>query len=177
LEARLKALMIAVQAGDADAQTRLLTLLAGYLRGYFARRLARQAADVEDLVQEALLAIHLKRGTFDPRFAFTPWALAIARYKLIDHYRRRGGRLNLPLDDAGEFLAAENPEEGAVRRDIGVLLGRLPARQRALMTDVKLTGHSMEEAAARAGMSVTAAKVAIHRAMKRLMREVADEDL
>lgn len=169
--------MVAAQAGDAGAQTRLLTLLAGYLRGYFARRLAGQGADVEDLVQEALLAIHLKRATFDPRFAFTPWALAIARYKLVDHYRRRGGRRNLPLEDAGELLAVENPEEGAVRRDIGTLLGRLPPRQRALMTDVKLTGHSMEEAAARAGMSVTAAKVAVHRAMRRLMKEVADEDL
>jgi RNA polymerase sigma-70 factor (ECF subfamily) len=169
--------MIATQAGDAGAQSRLLTLLAGHLRGYFGRRLAGRPADVEDLVQEALLAIHMKRATFDPRLAFTPWALAIARYKLIDHFRRRGARLTLPLDDAGELLAEDNPEEGAVRRDIAALLGRLPARQRALMADVKLTGHSMEEAAARAGMSVTAAKVAIHRAMKRLMKEVADEDL
>jgi RNA polymerase sigma-70 factor (ECF subfamily) len=177
LEARLKALMIAAQAGDGGAQTLLLTALAGHLRAYFARRLARSAQDVEDLVQEVLLAIHLKRATYDPRFAFTPWVFAIARYKLVDHFRRRGGRVNVTLDEAGELLAQENPEEGAVRRDVASLLARLPARQRALMADVKLSGYSMEEAAARAGMSVTATKVAIHRAMKRLTREASDEDL
>ena len=45
------------------------------------------------------------------------------------------------------------------------------------MRDLKLTGFSIEEAAAREGMSAGAAKVAIHRAMKRLEKEVRDEDL
>lgn len=177
MEAQLKALMIAGQAGDASAQSRLLTLLAGYLRAFFARRLARSALDVEDLVQETLLAVHLKRATYDPRYDFTPWLFAIARYKLIDQFRRTGGRVSVPLDDAGELLAADNPEEGAVRRDVTSLLARLPPRQRALLRDVKIEGYSMEEAAGRAGMSVTAAKVSVHRTMKRLMKEVSDEDL
>ena len=177
MEAQLKALMIAGQAGDAAAQNRLLTELAGHLRAYFARRLSRSALDMEDLVQEALLAIHLKRATYDPRFDFTPWVFAIARYKLIDQYRRLGRRVNVPLDDAGELMADANPEEGAVRRDVGSLLARLPPRQRSLLRDVKLEGYSMQEAAGRAGMSVTAAKVSIHRIMKRLMKEVSGEDL
>ena len=177
LEAQLKALMIAAQAGDAQAQSRLLTQLAGRLRAYFGRRLTGRADDVEDLVQEALLAIHVKRATYDPRFDFTPWAYAIARYKLIDHFRRSGGRINIALDDAGDLFATENPEEGAVRRDVASLLARLPLRQRALMRDVKLEGHSMEEAADRAGMSVTAVKVSVHRSMQRLMKEVDDEDV
>jgi len=169
--------MVAAQAGDGQAQARLLTLLAGRLRGFFAKRLSGRAEDVEDLVQEALLAIHVKRATYDPRFDFTPWAYAIARYKLIDHFRRTGGRINVALDDAGELLATENPEEGAVRRDVASLLARLPPRQRALMRDVKLEGYSVEEAAGRAGMSATAVKVSVHRSMKRLMKEVDDEDL
>ncbi len=177
MEAQLKALMVAAQAGDRSAQTRLLTLLAGRLRAFFTRRLAGDASQSEDLVQETLLAIHLKRATFDPRQSFTPWAYAIARYKLIDFIRRTGGRRNIPLDDAGELLAEDNPEEGAVRQDVASLLARLPARQRALMRDVKLHGLSMEEAANRADMSVTAAKVSVHRGMKRLMKEVSDEDL
>src|SRR5580704_999108 len=106
--------MIAAQAGDGAAQTRLLTALAGRLRAFYARRLG--SGDVEDLVQEALLAIHVKRATFDPRFDFTPWAFAIARYKLVDHFRRTGARPSMPLEDAGELLAEGNPEEGAVRR-------------------------------------------------------------
>lgn len=176
-EAQLKALMVAGQAGDAAAQSRLLTELAGHLRAYFARRLSRSALDVEDLVQEALLAIHLKRATYDPRFDFTPWVFAIARYKLIDQLRRLGGRVSVPLEDAGELMAEANPEEGVVRRDLESLLARLPARQRSLLRDVKVEGYSMAEAAERAGMSVTAVKVTVHRTMKRLMKEVSDEDL
>jgi len=177
LEATLKALMVAGLDGDGSAHAQLLTLLSRYLRGYFARRLGAGAADVEDLVQEALLAIHLKRATYDRRYPFSPWVFAIARYKLIDYFRREGRRAKVPLEDAGDLFASENAEEGAVRHDVATLLDRLPVRQRALMRDVKLTGLSMEEAAERAGMSVTAAKVSVHRGMKRLADEVSDEDL
>ena len=176
MEARLKALMIAALDGDRAAYGELLAVLSGYLRGHFRRRLGSGAADVEDLVQETLMAVHLKRGVYDRGAPLTPWVYAIARYKLLDHYRRVGSRRAVPLEDAGELFAVENPEEGAVRRDIEGLLGRLPERQRALMADVKLTGLSMQEAAARRGMSVTAVKVAVHRAMKRLEKEVRDED-
>ena len=169
--------MIRGLTGDGPAYAALLAEAAGYLRGYFARRIGAGAADLEDLVQETLLAIHLKRETYDRRQPFTPWLYAIARYKLLDAFRRSGARRTVPLDDAGEVLATENPEEGAVRRDVASLLARLPARQRQLMEDVKLTGLSMEEAAARGGMSVGAAKVSVHRGMKRLMDEVSDEDL
>src|SRR5579871_3679786 len=92
LEAELKALMVAAQAGDRSAQAQLLTMLASRLRAYFTRRLASDSSQAEDLVQETLLAIHLKRATYDPRQKFTPWAYAIARYKLIDFVRRTGGR-------------------------------------------------------------------------------------
>jgi RNA polymerase sigma-70 factor (ECF subfamily) len=85
--------------------------------------------------------------------------------------------VSLPLESATDLLASDNPEEGAVRRDVAKLLAKLPERQQRLMRDVKLQGYSMDEAAARAGISVTAAKVAVHRSMKRLMREVFDEDL
>jgi RNA polymerase sigma-70 factor (ECF subfamily) len=176
LEARLKALMIAGLGGDTAATGQLLTILSGYLRGYFGRRLGSGAADLEDLVQETLLAIHLKRDAYDRRYALTPWVFAIARYKLIDYFRRAGRRATVPIEDAGELLALENPEEGAVRRDVRQLLARLPPRQRSIISDVKLLGLSMEEAAARADMSVTAAKVSVHRGMKRLEREVGDEN-
>jgi len=172
-EARLKVLMIRGLAGEASAQGQLLSALCGPLRAYFGKRLGPGAADVEDLVQDTLLAIHLKRAAYDPAQPFTPWAYAVARYKLIDHFRRQGVRKAVPLDDAGDLFASENPEEGAVRRDIETLLGSLPARQRQLMVDVKLSGHSMEEAAQRSGMSVSAVKVSVHRGLKALARRVS----
>ncbi|HVN02737.1 MAG TPA: sigma-70 family RNA polymerase sigma factor [Caulobacteraceae bacterium] len=171
-ETVLKALMLRGLAGDAKAHGELLATLARHLRAFFARRLGGAQVDVEDLVQETLLAIHLKRDTYDTAQPFTPWAYAIGRYKLLDHFRRQGVRRAVPLEDAGELIAAETTEEGAVRRDLDRLLSDLPERQRALVQDVKLTGHSIEEAAGRQGMTPGAAKVAIHRSLQRLARKV-----
>src|SRR5580700_9037517 len=120
-ELRLKPLMLRGLDGERAAYVEFLRVLGGYLRGHFARRLGG-AADVEDLVQETLLAIHVKRHTFDRSLPFTPWAYAIARYKLLDHLRRSGVRAHVPLEDAGDLFARENPEEGAVRRDVDKLL-------------------------------------------------------
>jgi RNA polymerase sigma-70 factor (ECF subfamily) len=171
-ESGLKELMLRGLAGDAKAHAQLLGQLGGHLRAYFARRLGPGAAETEDLVQETLLAIHVKRDTYDPRQPFTPWAYAIGRYKLLDHFRRRGVRRAVPLEDAGVLTATETAEEGATRRDLAQLLAELPPRQRALIADVKLTGYSIEEAAQRQSMTPGAAKVAIHRALQRLSRKV-----
>jgi len=171
-EAELKALMLRGLGGDAAAHARLLGALAGRLRAYFVRRLSAAEADAEDLVQETLLAIHLKRSTYDTGQPFTPWAYAVARYKLLDHFRRQGVRQTVPMEDAAELIATENTEEGAVRRDLDRLLGELPERQRALLRDVKLTGHSIEEAAQRQGFTAGAAKVAIHRSLQKLAQKV-----
>lgn len=176
LELRLKAMMVAGLDGDGGAYAKLLAAMGGYLRAHFRRRLGAGSADVEDLVQETLIAIHVKRDVYDRSQPFTPWAYGIARYKLLDHFRRIGARQFVPLDDAGQLFAEENPEEGAVRNDVDKLLARLPARQRNVMRDVKLSGYSMEEAAERSGMSVSAVKVSVHRGMKRLEDEVGDEN-
>ncbi len=163
-------------AGDGGAYGELLTLMSRYLRGYFGRRLAAGTPELEDLVQDTLLAIHLKRETYDPTQPFTPWAYMLARYKLLDHFRRDGTRVMVPLEDAGELFAVENTEEGAVRRDLAKLLGGLPERQRQLLNDVKITGLSMEEAAAKSGMSVSAVKVNVHRGLKTMAKRVRDAD-
>lgn len=172
----MKGLMVAGLAGDRRAHHDLLSGLAPFLRGFFRRRMGDGAADAEDLVQETLLAVHLKRDTYDAAQPFTPWVWAIARYKLIDHFRRVGARRAVPLEDAGDLFADATVEEGAVRRDVSRLLATLPARQRALFLDVKLTGLSIGEAADRAGMSETAAKVSLHRGMKALNAKVDHED-
>ena len=91
VEPRLKALMLLAQAGDGPAWREVLTELSARLTPYFVRRLgAGHASEAEDLVQETLLAIHKRRMTYDATQPFTAWTYAIARYKLIDVWRRRG---------------------------------------------------------------------------------------
>lgn len=118
-------------------------------------------------MQETLLAVHLKRSTWDPSQPFTAWAYAVARYKLIDHWRRRKVRQTLPIEDHIEFLAAEEQDPG-VGLELDRALATLSDKQRTLVSDVKLTGLSLAEAGAKAGMSEGAAKVALHRALKAL---------
>jgi RNA polymerase sigma-70 factor (ECF subfamily) len=176
LEARLKALMLRGLAGDAGAHAELLGALARYLRGFLARKMGRNAADLEDLVQESLLAIHLKRNTYDTSQTFTAWAFTIARYKLIDWYRRNRIRRTEPLDEASDLFTGDNTEEVAVKRDLGKLVATLPEKQRTLLEDVKIAGLSNAEAAAKAGMTEGAVKVSIHRSLQVLMRRARSED-
>jgi len=175
-EARLRTLMIRGLEGDSVAHLALLRTLSGHLRGYFARRLGTGTSEVEDLVQETLLAVHLKRDSYDRSLPFTPWAYAIARYKLFDHLRRRHRQVHVPLEDAGTLLAVEDTEEGAVRTDLERMLQRLPPRQRSLLEDVRLHGLSIEEAARHRGVSPVSARVMLHRTLKWLNRAWHDEN-
>ncbi|HLI66654.1 MAG TPA: sigma-70 family RNA polymerase sigma factor [Caulobacteraceae bacterium] len=174
VERQLKDLMIRGLAGDAAAHAQMLHALAGRLRGYFGRRLGTQAVDVEDLVQETLIAVHRKGHTFDPRAPFTPWAYAIARHKLVDHFRKVGSRREAPLEAAEALWSTDDPAEQTARGDVARLLSALPERQRRLIQDVKLTGLSIEEASRASGLSVANVKVTLHRAMKALARRVRD---
>ena len=176
VEHRLRAWMIAGLDGDSSAHRALLSALGGLLRAYFARRLGPAAAEVEDLVQETLLAVHLKRATYDRSQPFSPWAYAVARYKLIDHFRRAHRQIHVPLEDAGALIGTDDPEEGAVRMDLERLLGQLPERQRALVEDVKVRGFSIEEAARNRGVTAVSARVMLHRSLQWLSRTVRDED-
>jgi len=174
VEQRLKAQMLLGLTGDAGAEAQVLRALAGHLRAYFSRRLGRDAAELEDLVQETLIAVHLKRHTFDPSQPFTPWAYAIARYKLIDHLRRTGARHEAPLEDAETLMGADDSQERAAQCDLLRLLADLPERQRKLVVDVKITGLSIEEASRNSGMSTSAVKVSIHRAVQAMARRFRD---
>jgi len=165
-EPRLKALMLAALDGDAAAYRELLRALALHLRAYFARRLG--PAEAEDLVQETLIAIHSRRASYDRTLPFTAWLHAVARYKLIDHLRRARLRRTLPLEEAESVTAGESEESTTATRDVERLLAALPENKRRLVRQVRIEGLSVAEAAARSGLSESAVKVGVHRALKTL---------
>ena len=165
-EAEYRAWMLAALAGDAAAYRRLLAALTRHLRAYFARRL--EAGATEDAVQETLIAIHARRATYDTALPFTAWVFGIARYKLIDEFRRVKRRAAVPLEEAADLFGHDDTEEAIARRDVNRLLAKLPAAKRQLVKDIKLDGVSVADAAARTGMSESAVKVTVHRAIKSL---------
>jgi len=169
-EARLRELLVRGLAGEAAAYQAFLKELSAHLRGFLRKRLARLPDEVEDLVQESLLAVHNQRHTYDAGQPLTAWVHAIARYKLVDFLRRRGSRdaLTDPLEDEGEILRFADYEAVDARRDIGRLLAELPDRHRLPIVHVKLEGLSVAEAARLTGMSESAVKVGVHRGLKAL---------
>ena len=167
---RLQVLLLEGLAGNATAYRECLVGLSGYVRSFLMRRMSSLPHDVEDLVQETLLAIHNKRHTYDSQQPLAAWVHAIAKYKLVDFLRSRGLRdsHNDSLDAAEQLFAQSNTEALEARRDIVKLLNQLPERQRLPIIHTKLVGLSVEEAAQRSGMSESAVKVGVHRGMKAL---------
>lgn len=175
--ARLLPLLIAARSGDAGAYAALLSELALLLRPFVRRHLQNHRADVEDVLQDVLLAIHLHRESYDAkRQPLTAWIYAIGRYKVIDHLRREGIRAHVPLDGVDDLLALETADVGDAGRDVEALVARLPEQQRRAVRLVKLEERSVREVAADTGLSETAIKVNVHRAIKNLMRFVARDE-
>jgi RNA polymerase sigma-70 factor, ECF subfamily len=160
--------MRAANAGDNKAYRRLLEALTPFLRMIVRQGFTRaglSGADVEDVVQETLLAIHLKRQTWDADQLFTPWVRAIARHKLIDTLRRRGNRTNLPIEDFADIIPAEPAAEELSQAEAERLLSILGGRQREIVQAICLDGASIKEASVKFGISEGATRVALHRGL------------
>jgi len=166
-DAELAGLLRSALGGDEKAYAEFLRRAAALVRG-FVRRKAQGGADAEDVVQETLLAIHLKRHTWRRDSPVLPWLFAIARYKLIDSWRRRGRRIDVDIDDFREVLAAPEPQETLNERDLGRVLDALPAGQRSVVSSISVDGKSISETAEKLGMNETAVRVALHRGLKAL---------
>ena len=178
----LGVLFCAGREGDEARYAQALRECAALLRRFTAAKLQRMApgmlGDTEDVVQECLLALHLKSHTYDPAQPFEPWLYAVARYKLIDLLRRRQPGRELSLDllaETHEFADASESTEPQAGADLAVLLAQLPDKQRRPIELVKLEGRSVAEAAASTGLSISAVKVGIHRGLKALAKRLAVE--
>jgi RNA polymerase sigma factor (sigma-70 family) len=158
-------------AGDTRAYHNLLTAITLHLR-VMARKRCEQwgvpSSEAEDVVQEVLLAIHLKRGTWDVSRPLGPWMAALVRNKLIDSLRRRGRRVNVPLEDVISTLESDAGLDVSDRMSIEQILGRLGDPQRTIVQAISIEGSSVRETAARLKMTEVAVRVALHRALKAL---------
>jgi RNA polymerase sigma-70 factor (ECF subfamily) len=178
-EPELRGLMLASQGGDEASHRTLLERLSRHLRAYYKRRLAgfgKGATEAEDLVQEALLAIHIQRHSYHPAEPLTPWVHAIARYKLIDFLRRsRMSHVDVSIDEVDDIMAHDDHFATENSYDIRRLIGRLPKNMQCAIGAVKLDGLSVAEAAQRCRLSEPAIKVSIHRGLKALADLIAKE--
>jgi len=172
--------MARAQNGDSEAYRRLLLAVAPYARS-FAARCHRDPADVEDAVQDILTTVHAIRHTYDPTRPFAPWFVTIANRRLVDRLRRQGRvhAREVPLAPEHETFSAartnlddEAPDSRALRE----LVAALPPGQRTAIELLKIRELSLKEVSTTTGMSVTALKVATHRALRSLRQMLANEN-
>ena len=174
--------MRAAMTGDAGAYRQLLVSLAPRLRAVARSRCRSLGAledEIEDLVQEVLLTIHLKRGTWDQSRPIGPWVAAITRNKLVDVLRRRGRHITVPIEDFVDSLQAEDQAPELPAREIDSLLARLRPQQREIVRSISLNGSTIRETADRLQMTEGAVRVTLHRALRTLAafyRRTARED-
>lgn len=161
--------MRAAIAGDDVAYRKLLAALAPVIRSACRSGFARfgvEPNDAEDVVQETLLALHLKRHTWQQSQPLTPWVLAIARNKLIDHLRKGGRAVKVPIDEVIDTLEAETDEQVIDGQEVSYMLDALPERQRSIVQAVTLEGRPIKDVAMRLNMKEVAVRVALHRSLK-----------
>ena len=157
--------------GDTLAYDRFLRAVTPYLRSMALKRcnmLGVSAGEAEDVVQEVLLAVHLKRATWDTSRPIGPWLSTIVRNKMIDSFRKRGRHISVPIDDVMETLQAEDPRTGLEPVDLEKMLAGLRDPQREIVRSISVSGDGIRETAERLKMSEGAVRVALHRALKGL---------
>jgi RNA polymerase sigma-70 factor (ECF subfamily) len=171
-------LMRSAISGDDAAYHRLLKAVTPVLRAAARRGLARAGQPVdqsEDIVQDILLAVHLKRHTWDVSAPFAPWLFAIARNKLIDSLRRRGRSIFVDIDDFAETLPGEAPAETVPAGEVAAQLKTLPARQRDVLQSIAVESASIRETATKLAMSEGAVRVALHRGLASLAAKLRSD--
>lgn len=175
-DARLTLLLGAARAGDEGSYERFLAEVATLYRPRVRAKLAQfgvDRADAEDVLQDVLVAVHLKRGTWDETRPLMPWLNAIAEYKTLDACRRAGRERrrasSVTVDELEPVLAAEPPADAAAAElDPARAVAGLPGRERAIVSALGLEGLSVAAAAAQFSVSEGAVRVAFHRGLKRL---------
>lgn len=158
-------------SGNESAYRMLLAELSRSLRGLVRKGLSGVGVrrdDVEDVVQDVLLAIHLKRHTWDPDKPLGPWVLAIARNKMIDDLRRRGRRPEVSVDLSEEQFEGEDQQAALDAHDVARVLNGLSDRNREIVRAVSIEGQTAREVADRLKMTEVAVRVALHRSLKTL---------
>ena len=164
-------LMRAAINGDGAAYQRLLNDLSRVLRASVRRGFGGAdipASDAEDVVQEVVLAIHLKRHTWDQSKPIGPWVMAITRNKMIDEIRRRGRRTEVPIEGMLDFLEAGGQDDAIHAYDAGRVLNGLKGKNREIVQAIAIDGHTAKDVADRMGMTEVAVRVSLHRSLKTL---------
>jgi RNA polymerase sigma factor (sigma-70 family) len=169
-----------VAEGDQDAIKECMDRFGGLVWS-LARRLAGNAAEAEDAVQEIFIDVWRSAGRFDPTIASeTTFIAMIARRRLIDRGRRRARRPEVAAipetieSDGPAFDPAEVEE--AAKAALSAMERLRPEQRKVLELSIQF-GRSHEQIAGTTGLPLGTVKTHARRGLIRLREILAEEGI
>lgn len=162
-ETLFKRLVLSAQMGNRDAYSGLLLELRSFLKNYLRKRIFDQA-EVDEVIQEILLATHKSLHTYDPDKSFMGWFLAITEYKVIDYIRGYKKRMTTIDFDSISNLVEMSNSNSDLKIDIERAINSLSSREKEILTLIKFEGQSVSDIAKRLNLTEANVKVIVHRA-------------
>ncbi len=171
--------MVKAQNGDGVAYDVLLYRLYTFLRGYLRVKL-NQNEEVENLIQEVLMAMHKSRHTYDSEKPFMSWFLAITHYKHIDFLRKRKELLTHISPESIQSEDQSPIDHLILKERKEVLLKSIDSlddRSKKIVTLLKIENKKIPEIAAELNLSESNVKVIAHRAYETLRLEIEKKNV
>lgn len=170
------------KAGERDAFASLYEMHYDRIHRYVSFKCGG-SADAEDLTGEVFLKMLESIHQFEFRgFPFTSWLYRIAHNVVMDHFRRKGRRPTVPLDDAERVANAAHSEmEWRVHvswtmNEVVNAMGGLTDLQREVVTLRFAGGLSIAETAKAVGRKENAVKALQHAGIKKLRAALAEPE-
>jgi len=173
-------LAMQARAGDAEAFDALVRRYEDRLLG-FAYRMLHDMSDAQDVLQQTFLRAYRGLASYRPGGQFASWLYRIA---LNECRRRIGARRRQPTapEEAAAYAHSDrssDPEAQTIQNDrnraIREAVMKLPDHYREAILLFYFEELSVAEMARAMGVSVTAAKVRLHRARAKLSNALKGE--
>ncbi|HEX7306940.1 sigma-70 family RNA polymerase sigma factor [Lentzea sp.] len=164
--------------GDGKATDLLLRYLRPLVVKYCRARVGRSATTADDVAQDVCLAVLTALPNYrEQGRPFLAFVYGIAAHKVADAHRAIARNRAEPVAEVPDQPARNGgPEEAALQGELNGTLGRLlhllPEKQREILVLRVVVGLSAEETAEAVGSTPGAVRVAQHRALGRLRKEI-----
>lgn len=171
--------LVLFQQGDLDAFESLFRAHQPTVYRWILR-IVRNPSAAEDLTVETFWRIHRAHDRFQASRAFEPWARRIATRAALDWLRAQRPEVELPDDAVSGLPAAPVADPGIaaeIRAKTAQAFARLPPRLRiaAVLSVIEQQPH--KDVAAALGISVTAAKLRVFRALRLLRKDLESQGI
>lgn len=176
-----------VLAGDVEAFDAIVEYYSSRVFTHLYRMI-RNREEAEDLTQEAFLRAYRYLGNYDAERPFRNWLYTIAtnlgvnairakaRAPHVVSFEELGAEWDETADGQTHPNAPAQVERMELRSVLGEMIARLPPVAAALVHLRYVEGHSVREVADMLGIAETAARVALHRARRRLRMWMTGEE-